>query len=1089
MHLNISRTLFSRFFIVAAAIILLLHCGPVLAGPQAVLEAGRDEYRSGLQLELLEDPDRRLTIGDVSGPDYRHRFEPVSSRETSLGYPRSVYWARLRLRNADHPVTSWYLQIHSLYVNDVRLYVPANTDTGFTRSDSGNQLPITERPIYSPYPVFPLSIPSGQDITIYLRLDNQNLLLLPLRLFTEQAYLNFAHTLTMLRYAFYSIMLFMMLYYLLTALLLRDQSHAFFAFFIGAMVIVHGLSEGVIQSVWPAIPPDWVQRCAFAVLGLQRIFALAFAIGFLDTRRHTPFWHRVILGLIACNAAVVAAIVVLSVPYIELTSLVTFSLTQANFIVFISVGILLCLKRHRPAYYYLTAWLSTIVVVTWMFLARIGLLSANSRIENIYPAAMIWMVFLIALALADQIIGLRKAQEKAHARELDMVQENERLVREQNIELEHQVAERTGKLVEARDAAQAASRSKSAFLANMSHEVRTPMHAIIGLSDLLLNRNLPAACRDDLRQINRSARSLLRLLDDILDLARIESGVLRLEAVSFDLKPVLAQVAELTRLKIHRKSLGYIAVIDPEVPGRLLGDPFRLGQILLNLVNNAIKFTDIGEIQVRVSLRSSSEDTRVLLFSVSNTGSGLPEQYLPHIFEAFSQADESTTRQHGGSGLGLAICRQLVELMHGDVWAENRPEGGSRFSFTVAFKLPDPNAAAVTSEAGIRADRKWEDTPAMSITSPLSSKLPAIGDTTDEAPADPFPANPATDTSPAPPAEAVILLVDDNDINRRIARETLSTAGYIVQEARNGWQAVAAVATFPCHLVLMDVQMPGMDGYQTTTRIRETGNTVPIIALTARAMTAEKEHCLKVGMNDHISKPYLPSHLLNTVRQWLPDSVRLPASPVLEVNPARSGRELPPDPPGIDLDLGLERSNHNWPLYCRLLAHFAQKNRSLMPEFKNRMARDDWEALRLRAHSLKSNAHSLGATALGQVAADLEQALDTDPHQVDDRLLNPVEERLAEVLVSIDTLAPAPTGTDEPSDNTTLPNGERREEVMEALRQALIYGNTRASEIFITLSRLLPEPHVQGYLQRIEAHIRELDFDAARSVLDDMSEE
>jgi two-component system sensor histidine kinase/response regulator len=475
-----------------------------------------------------------------------------------------------------------------------------------------------------------------------------------------------------------------------------------------------------------------------------------------------------------------------------------------------------------------------------------------------------------------------------------------------------------------RAAAEEANRLKSEFLANMSHEIRTPMNAIIGMTELALDGALPPLERDQISKANAAARNLLAVLNDILDFAKIEAGKLDVEHMAFSLQALVGSSLDMVRLQAQTKGLALDVVLDPCVPDHFLGDPTRLRQVLSNLLSNAVKFTERGRVQLRICLMDGSSQNRpIVRFEIEDSGIGLSEEQQARLFEAFTQGDTSTTRRFGGTGLGLVISRRLLDLMGGRIGVRSTLGQGSLFWFQLPLEL-DTRAPSDTREAARAA---------------------------------------------APRLDGLrVLLAEDNPLNRELAITLLERAGAQVTAVDNGAQAVAAVQRQAFDVVLMDVQMPEMDGYEATRRIRALGGTagqLPIVAMTAHAMSGDRERSLAAGMNEHLSKPIHTLALRETLARLRPQTAPAVHS---SVDPGHDPLTPDADLPLLDAQLGVRLCAQREDIYQRALQHFLQlyEARTCFPPDLS------GPAVQHEAHSLKGAAASLGLVRLQHLAAHLE---------------------------------------------------------------------------------------------------------------------
>lgn len=810
-------------------------------------------------------------------------------------------------------------------------------------------------------------------------------------------------------------------------------------------------------------------------------------------------------------------------------------------------------------------------VVAFASIRQLALLTAGFALLTLLFSSGI----MVIIWRRKQFQQLECYQQALEAR----VNERTQQIKLLNSELEQRVVQ-----------AEAATRAKSAFLANMSHEIRTPMNAILGLTHLLQRSTHDTNRQNKLRKIADAANHLLGIINDILDISKIEAGRLTLEQTDFAMETVLSNVCTLITDRVQAKNLELV-VDTAHLPPLLYGDPMRLAQALLNYASNAVKFTENGAVILRAHIIEESGADFLVRFEVQDTGIGIAPEALPTLFNTFQQVDESTTRKYGGTGLGLAIARHLAELMGGTVGVESQPSVGSTFWFTARlarstqpavqmrdlhldgqralvvddlheaqialeemlseFKLAvtivdsGPAAIAALSEAqaqgcpfnllfidwkmpGLDGLETAQQARELGLLHPPLGLLVTAFDATElreqvravglqdllikpvtpsslhralsqlfQEPAHVLPVLSTTDVEQMLVQQhrnARILLAEDHPINQEVALELLQAAGLQVDLAENGLQAVEQAASTAYDLILMDVQMPELDGIAATQAIRRLPGyqSTPILAMTANAFSDDRTECFEAGMNDHVAKPVNPHVLFSTLLKWLPAPALQPtpllssvitAKPVATELVALETSEVSwASITGLDATFGLRNLRGKVPTYIRLLRQYIGSHGKDMVELRNQLAAGEWDEARRIAHSLKGVSGTLGATDVHITAAALEQAIHEQRREAElEQLIIAVTVKYEALAVALETYLPEVEQA--PAQSLSSIDQSQLEQVVKQLDQLLTEDDLCANDVFKNHKQLLRSAIGEQQTERLAQYILVFEYDLALHLL------
>ncbi|MDJ1501095.1 hybrid sensor histidine kinase/response regulator [Xanthocytophaga agilis] len=728
-------------------------------------------YNLNPYLKMLKDKNRSLSITQIQSPVFQNRF--IAHPNYSLGFSQAGYWLRFTILSP--PDKNWILSIHNPLLVHAKLYIPQR-DSGFQVQEWGSQ---TTKLYSYKYPIFSIKPQSATPQTYYLYVWGDGPLDLPVLIESETFFQKKDHIEQFWQGIFYGILFVMAVYNFILYVFLRDLSYLYYVLYL-ILIAFFLLSLSGYGNEWLWSSPSWwSDRAVFITGSLTAIMIVIFCLQFLHLRKTLPAWYKI--GRYFIIVTVVE--VILGAFLLDLSlNMLLLTITAAIFVIIIlSISIKSYQNGNLSAGYLLLAWTVMLISVGIAVLNAFGLIPSNTFTLKSLQIGSVTDVILISLALVDRI----------HSIQMQKIQ----------IEQEKNNAEHNQKV-------------KEEILATMSHEIRTPLNAVIGFAKLLEKTNTTQTQSDYIRHIHESAENLLVLINDILDLSKINAGKVTFEQVEINLQECVRHLFETLQFQVTEKKLEMIADIQEDVPTLFLGDPVRLNQILLNLLSNAVKFTPKGSVTLRIRTLKLEKQQIALLFEVEDTGIGIPANRLSSIFEGFTQASDQTTRMYGGTGLGLAIVKQLVEMQGGNIAVKSQLGVGSVFSVALPFYR-------VYSVA-----EKNETVPASFPQTPL-----------------------------------VLLIIDDNPLNRLIAQSTVHNASSNAKAelAGSGQEGIELLQKTEYHAVLIDLQMPDMDGYEVARHIRThlpDKQHIPLIAMTASLDDRDHEQALAAGMHDIVTKPF-----------------------------------------------------------------------------------------------------------------------------------------------------------------------------------------------------------------------------------------
>ncbi|PSJ63564.1 hybrid sensor histidine kinase/response regulator [Pseudaminobacter soli (ex Li et al. 2025)] len=889
--------------LLALAALALFSCSFAAADEDGVDLSRVTDHLSLVQsLSFLEDRDGRLSASEALN---RSGWVEASPRTMSQGFTSSAFWLRSAFYNgSDQPVTRW-LSIGAVRLEDVRYFRFApGEETPSETLLAGNRIPLDSRPVRAAPSVFPIKLAPGERIIVALRVQSRSSVGIDASMWRPASFREAEAVDVLIEMLLIGSMGTMALFSLALGLARRDR--VFLALAGGAMAeIAYDMAfQGFLYRFILTGGGDMVLRAPGVLGPIAHVLLCTMTAMFIGIDRLAVWWRTLcILSAVLLAGALAAAFGDYRAVVSNLTALQ---------IAYEAIWIVAVLDSWRRGFGNARLVMLASGPAAVRFFLYLG------HILGVFPASwsfgpeIAWNNLSIMLLLALTAIG--RLREMQRARE-QAQQELAAFQKEERERLQRAVDERTRELQTALVAADAANRAKSDFLAVMSHEIRTPMNGMLGAIHLLKSMPLQGKVRTAVDVAERTGAAMLATIGDILDFAKISDAKLETSYVPFDLRALLADVQAIMSLRAEQKNVSLTVTVDPALPATVMGDADRLRQVLLNLVGNAVKFTETGEIRLSAAPDTARADW--IRLDVADTGIGIPQDRLDRLFEPFVQADSSIARRFGGTGLGLAICLRLTEAMGGSITADSKLGRGSRFR----VRLPLP--AADAGEIEIQSPPRQDD----AIRKSLS-----------------------------------ILVVDDDENNRFVLSGLLDVMGHRVEQAMDGVQALALLAERPVDVVLADLEMPGLNGMELVRHVRaQRGEvaTVPIVAVTANVAAGVVERCIEAGMDGYLSKPIMPEDLQRTI-----DAV-CAGRPLVQPAPQAQKVDFLAS---LQQELGAETVD-------RLVGQALAAVESGAAEIKASAQRGDREAVCFAAHRLAGSAGLAGLTALGAAAAKLENRL------------------------------------------------------------------------------------------------------------------
>ncbi|PMX02089.1 hybrid sensor histidine kinase/response regulator [Pseudomonas sp. FW215-R2] len=762
-------------------LLMLLFCLPLLANAVEF-----DEFTQSLplgrSLQVFEDPSGHASIADVRAQAAAGQFKAHDKATLNAGYSRSAFWLKIDLHyRPSNPAAqrTWLLELAYPPLDHLDLYLPdAAGDYRLVRQ-TGDALPFASREIRQNNYLFNLTFRPDQQQTVYLRLSSEGSIQAPVTLWSSTAYLEDQPVRLYVLGLIYGVLLGMLVYNLFIYLSVRDTSYLYYIFYIGSFGLYQlSVNGAAVEYFWPD-NPWWANAATPFFIGCAGLFGSQFARSFLQTKNHSRWLDRLLIALIAFGALVIGLSLMTSYA-LALRLATTLALTFT--VVIFAAGILAWWRGLRVARYFIIAWSAFLlggIVNTMMVLGLLPNVFLTMYASQIGSAIE---VALLSLALADRINAMREQQAQTL---FDAGQKLEVL----NQQLAH------------------SNKLKDEFLATLTHELRTPMNGVIGSLELMQTVELDPELEQYQQTAAGSARDMMRMVNGILTLTELQAGKLKATPGSFSLRAVVEALRVQFDGNASSKSLDFKVDVLPTLPDRLQGDSAKLAQCLECLLDNAIKFTRVGGLALRVTGKPSTDNRLALSFAVIDTGIGFTDLGEATMYQRFFQLDGSMTREYGGLGVGLAICRQLVELLGGKLTHRSEPGRGSRFQLDVEFELPAVEAAPTLVRDAVRA-----------------------------------------------PQDCTVLLVDDNSVNQLVMRGMLLKLGFRVRTADHGAAALEYLQREAFDAVLIDCQLPPLDGASLCCQIHDLPGcaNLPVFVI---ALGADREHCASAGSIDYLSKP------------------------------------------------------------------------------------------------------------------------------------------------------------------------------------------------------------------------------------------